>query len=342
MSLETLPLPSLDGADCILVTGGYGCIGVPAVKWLLSNTHAHVIVAGRDISSERTQRLFSGTDQTRLTPVAIDVRDRSQIERVLSTAGVTHVIHLAALQTPDCNANRDTGLQVNLAGTQNLLESIKICCPKLKRFVFASSIAVYGRRDMYPGDVVPMLAEPAPVNVYGVWKLAGEQLSKIFSLETGIPTVSLRPGVLFGPGRDAGLTAATTTAIKSVVLGRPFEIPFRGRMDYQFSQDVGAAFGSAAILPFSGYGVFTLPGNTVETVDVIAALRTAATEAGIEAPFRITAGNDTVPFICDLDFDLFCQTFPGTPRTTFSRAVRESLAYFQQQRESGWLKEPAN
>lgn len=324
-------------APRILVTGGYGCIGVQTVKWLLARTNAVVVVASRDVRVERTERLFEGDDVSRLKCVRLDVQSQRPLEEALGEHEITHVIHLAALQTPDCNAHRDLGLQINLAGTQNLIEAIKACRPELRRFVFASSIAVYGPRRSYPEAKVPMLAEPAPVNVYGTWKLAGEHLSRLFCHETGIATVSLRPGVLFGPGRDAGLTAATTTAMKSVALETPYEIPFCSRQDYLYAPDVGAAFGQAALEPFTGYGVFTLPRHTVETVEIIATMRQAANNIGLGDRFAITAGTAEVPFICDLDFEPFLQAFPQAPHTPLAQAFEESLRVFRRQRELGWL-----
>lgn len=321
----------------VLVTGGYGCIGAQTVKWLLANTDACVVAASRDVNAERTQRLFSGQDIRRLTCAGLDVRSQPQLEDLLTKHEISHVIHLAALQTPDCNAYRDLGLQINLAGTQNLIEAIKAHRPALERFIFASSIGVYGPRNLYPGAKVPMLAEPAPVNVYGTWKLAGEHLSRLFCQETGIPTISLRPGVLFGPGRDAGLTAVTTTAMKCVALEVPYEIPFRSRQDFLYAPDVGAAFGIAAMAPFSGYGVFTLPSHTVETGTMIEVIRQAASEVGLAKNFAITAGTAEVPFICDLDYEPFLRAFPDTPHTPLLQAVRESLQEFRRQRELGWL-----
>ena len=322
----------------ILVLGGNGCIGAQTVKWLLANTSATVVVGSREVSTQRTQRLFEEDDCTRLKSVRLDVREPLQLEAVLTSNEITHVIHLAALQTPDCNAHRDLGLQINVAGTQNLIEAIKARRPGLQRLVFASSIAVYGPRSAYPGSKVPMLAEPAPVNVYGAWKLAGEQISRLYCQETGVPTVSLRPGVLFGPGRDAGLTAAATTAMKCVVLEKPYEIPFCSRQDYLYAPDVGAAFGIAATAPFAGYGVFTLPSQTVDTAEIIATLRDAASSTGLAANFRITAGTAEVPFICDLDYEPFLRAFPQTPQTPLASALQESLQVFKRQRERGWLK----
>ena len=229
----------------ILVTGGYGCIGAETVKWLLKNSAADVVVCSRSVSPDRSERVFHDTDRSRITFIKADVSDQRRLQQILTEQDITDVVHLAALQTPDCNAHRDLGLQINLAGTQNLIEAMKASGLALQRFLFASSIAVYGPRAAYPDGRVPMLVEPQPVNVYGAWKLAGEQISKFFCEDTGVPTLSVRPGVLYGPGRDAGLTASPTTAMKCLALGLPFEIPFRSRQDYLYAPDVGGAVGSA-------------------------------------------------------------------------------------------------
>ncbi len=315
----------------VLITGGFGCIGAETAKWLLANTDCEVVVCSRSVSPVRIERIFGAADSDRLTCLEADVTDQARLLEILTEHRISHVAHMAGLQTPDCNAHRDLGLQVNLAGTQNLIEAMKASGLPLQRFVFASSAAVYGPRVTYPPGPVSVSAVPQPVNVYGAWKLAGENISRLFADDTGIPTISVRPGALFGPGRDAGLTATPTTALKHVALGRPYEIPYRSRQDYLYSPDVGAAVGNALIEPFEGYAAFTLPSHTVETSQFVSAIQAAARELGIEGQCSVTAGSDDVPFICDLDFTSFIAAFPKTPHTPFEVAVRQSLATFWDQ-----------
>ena len=326
----------------ILVTGGYGCIGAELIKWLLQNTTEPILLGSRSISEERTKRVFDGVSPAqlqRLSFVSLDVSDRANVDQVFAEFQPTRVAHLGALQTPDCNAHRDRGLQINLAGTQHLLEAAKAASRPLDRFVFASSIAVYGPRASYPEARVPLTAEPNPVNVYGVWKLASEQISKFFAEDTGVPTISLRPGVLYGPGRDLGLTSTPTKAMKCVALGVPYQIPFCNKQDYLYAPDVGAAFAHALLEPFAGYGVFTLPSHTVEMADIVAAMQRAAQEVGLADQFQITVGDDKVPFICDLEYDAFAKSFPNAPHTELEAAFCESLSVFRQQITKGWLSE---
>ena len=323
----------------VLITGGYGCIGSETAKWLLDNSQATVVICSRQVSPERSARVFHDADRTRLTFVEVDVTDQTSLQRILTEQQITHVVHMAALQTPDCNAHRNLGLQINLAGTQNLIEAMKTSGLSIERYIYASSIAVYGPRTAYPPGTVPMLSEPAPVNVYGVWKLAGEQISKFFWQDTGVPTMSLRPGVLYGPGRDAGLTASPTTAMKCVALGRPFEIPFRSRQDYLYAPDVGGAVGTAVLQPFEGHGVFTLPSHTLATTDIVDALATAASDLGVASQYNITVGSQEVPFICDLDYEPFTTTFSCVPHTSLDDALHRSLAVFLDQVRRSWLTE---
>ncbi|MCC6510714.1 MAG: NAD(P)-dependent oxidoreductase [Pirellulaceae bacterium] len=322
----------------ILITGGYGCIGSETAKWLLRNTPHNVTICSRKVSDQRTGRIFHDVDRTRLKALACDVCDPTQIAQILAGEGITRVGHLAALQTPDCNAYRDLGLQTNLAATQHLIESIKTGGRSIERVVFASSIAVYGPRAAYPAGLVPMLSAPQPVNVYGVWKLASEMILKFFQQDTGISTVCLRPGVLFGPGRDAGLTSSPTTAMKCVALDLPYEVPFKTQQDYLYAPDAGAAFAQALVGPFDGYGVFTMPHHTANTAQIVSHLQQAATQLGIPAQFKITVGQPDAPFISELDYEPFLQAFPDVQQTELAQAIRNSLTVFMDQVQRGWLQ----
>ncbi|MFN3193249.1 MAG: NAD-dependent epimerase/dehydratase family protein [Aureliella sp.] len=313
--------------ETVLVTGGLGCIGVPTVNWLLRETECKIVVGSRKVTESSLARFGSHPD--RLFAAALDVQKSSDVERVFATYPINRIAHLSGLQTPDCNEHRDLGLQVNLAGTQHLIEAAKRSSETISRFIYASSIAVYGPRTHYPEGLVPMNAEPLPVNVYGVWKLASEHITRIFSEETGIPSLSIRPGVLFGPGRDVGLTSTVTTAMKMAAANQPYQIPFSNRQDYLFASDVGAAFGNALIEPFEGYGAVTLPSHTVTSERIAATIREQAKSLGLEGADGILIGDQEVPFICDVDFAPFMQLFPKTPHTPLSEAVRQSLIYFR-------------
>jgi nucleoside-diphosphate-sugar epimerase len=110
------------------------------------------------------------------------------------------VIHLAA-QTSVPRSVKDpieTNL-INVNGTLNVLVAAREA--KVKRVVFASSCAIYGKTPVLPIDEnVP----PAPISPYGVSKLMGEAYGRVFQQIYGLEFVALRYFNVFGPRQDPG------------------------------------------------------------------------------------------------------------------------------------------
>jgi len=317
----------------VLVTGSGGCIGSAAVDWLLEEGAEEVI------GFNRSQQLSSVADQNpRLSFVTGDVADFSRLREVVGELQPSHVLHLAALQTPDCRDYPMRGLEVNLVGTANLFRA---CSEELKkpleRFVFASSGAVYGPRSLYgPKGVRP--EDPyQPFNLYGYWKIAGEGMAQAFHQATGAPTVSLRLATTYGPGRDRGFTAAGTHALKAVALGVPFEVPYKGHEHYHFSPDVGAGFGCAVLHPFSGYGAFNLRGQSQRIEAFLELLRQTASDRGLSERFKVSISPDAeeTPFVYDLNDDSAVSAFPRMPLTDLQQGISESLDFFLGAAEEG-------
>ena len=216
----------------------------------------------------------------RITLVKGDVADGESIRELISSHQPARIIHLSALQSPDCDADPIRGMEVNVGGTLNLLNAAADLGDRLERLVFASSAAVYGPRSLYPAATVAETEPSAPPNLYGVWKLAGENLARLFHEKTGVPTVCLRLNTTYGKGRDKGRTAAPTAAMKAVALGYaggkavPFRMPYFGRENYHYVADVGAHFAASALDAFAGFGAFNIRGKTVEVEEFLALVRT--------------------------------------------------------------------
>ena len=316
----------------ILVTGATGCIGSAAVDWLLADGVERVFALSR--SAPAPQGRFPQVDF-----LPGDVADESRLHEVLREVRPTHVLHLAALQTPDCRDHPMRGLEVNLLGTANLL---KLCAElehPLQRFVFASSGAVYGPRALYGQEGVMPDDPYKPFSLYGYWKIAGEGMAQAFHHAQKVPTVSLRLATTYGPGRDRGFTAAATNALKAVALGLPYEIPYRGFEHYHFSLDVGAGFGCALLRDFAGYGAFNLPGKSLAIEVFLERVRQAAEEKGIADRFHVAMAPDSkeTPFVYDLNADSTMKAFPDMPLTAIDQGIDKSLDYFLGAVEEGGL-----
>jgi nucleoside-diphosphate-sugar epimerase len=312
----------------VFVSGPTGCIGAATLAWLLDHGADRVIGFSRTSDWSRIDDSY----RDRISLVEGDITDASQVRAAIESAKPDRIIHLAAFQTPDCQAMPFRGLDVNVTGTANMLRAAAELGSDLQRFVFASSAAVYGPRSIYPGETVTEEQPYLPPNLYGYWKTAGEGMAQAFHMETGVPTVSLRLATTYGPGRDKGLTSAPTSALKAAAVGDAFAMPYQGREHYHFVTDVGAGFAESALRPYSGYGVFNLRGRTVDGSEFLTQIREVAVEMGLPEPdLTVAPDAQTMPFVCDMDDSAVVQAFPEMPLTPIRDGIRQSLERFCKQ-----------
>ena len=143
------------------------------------------------------------------------------------------------------------------------------------RVAYASSAAVYSQADD-PGGPVPNDAVGHPTTFYGVHKQACEGLARIFWQEEGVASIGIRPWIVYGPGRDTGLTASPTLAMAAAARGEDYEIAFGGRTQLQFAPDAARAFVAAARAAADGARVFHLGGPASSLEEVASAIEAAA------------------------------------------------------------------
>lgn len=146
----------------------------------------------------------------------------------------------------------------NVNATQVLLEAAKNA-PNLKKFVFASSSSVYGNAEMLPTseEVCPM-----PVSPYGMTKLAGEHLCKIYHRSFGVPVVMLRYFTVYGPRQRPDM--AFHKFFKAVLENQPISIYGDGGQtrDFTFVGDIVAANLAAASVEKAVGKVFNIGGGS--------------------------------------------------------------------------------
>ncbi|NTV76170.1 MAG: NAD-dependent epimerase/dehydratase family protein [Holophaga sp.] len=163
----------------VLVTGGHGFIGSHLCGRLAQRGCRVRILArpGADLAN------LEGLD---VDVVHGDLTDPGSLQAAL--AGVGRVFHLAGALKGFSEASL---MAVNRDGTRNLVEA---CPPGLERFVLVSSLAAAGPSPGGP-EPRPAGAPDAPLTWYGRSKLEAERVV----LASGLPSVILRPPVVFGP-----------------------------------------------------------------------------------------------------------------------------------------------
>jgi nucleoside-diphosphate-sugar epimerase len=250
-----------------LVTGALGCIGAWTCA-VLAEEGTEVV--GFDLGTDDA-RIRLATD-AEIPLVHGDISDRDALGKALDEHGITHVVHLAALLIPSIKRDPPYGTAVNIGGTVNVLDAAKT---RGVQVAYASSAAVYSQADD-TGAPIPNDAVGHPVTFYGVHKQACEALARIFWQEEQVPSIGIRPFIVYGPGRDNGLTASPTLAMAAAAAGEDFEIAFGGRSQLQFAPDAARTFVTAARAATENARVFHLGGPADTLADVARAIEAAA------------------------------------------------------------------
>ncbi|GAB4538920.1 MAG: NAD-dependent epimerase/dehydratase [Anaerolineae bacterium] len=314
-----------------LVTGAQGCIGAWILKNLISE-RVPVTVIDLDTRPRRLGQIVPEAEIARVDFVQGDVSDAASLAHLVAERGITHIIHLAGLQTPACQADPITGARVNVIGTLAVFEAARRYPSQVQRIVYASSIGVFGQLEAYQGAVRDD-SPPTPVSHYGVFKLTNEGNARIYWREHHISSIGLRPLTVYGPGRDQGMTSAPTRAMKAAVVGRPFTIPFSGKTDMLYVDDCARMFIRCARVPFQGAEVYNLSGELASISDIVACIEAVLPEA--RNLIRVTG--DPMPFYPLVD-DSRLRALTGVHQRTSLRAgVEQTIRHFQALQRAGRL-----
>lgn len=179
----------------ILIIGGGGFLGQKLAKRLAVQGQ----LRGRDIAGMTLADIAAPARVAAPFPVATavcDITDRTAVDGLLAP-GFDAIFLLAAVVSSHAEAEFETGMQVNLHGVLNVLESAR-CQKNAPVLVFTSSLAVFG------GDVPDSIRDwtiPNPQTSYGTQKAIGELLVNDYARRgfvdgrtLRLPTISVRPG----------------------------------------------------------------------------------------------------------------------------------------------------
>ncbi len=310
-----------------LITGAQGCIGAWIVKDLVERG-TPVVAYDVDADRRRLELLLPPAELARVGYIAGDVRDVERLAAALRDEAVTHIIHLAGLQVPTCRRDPALGAAVNVIGTINVFEAAKRR-GGIEGLVYASSAAVMGPEEAYGAGPVPNDASLLPRTHYGVFKQCNEGNARVYFLEDSISSIGLRPYTVYGPGRDAGITADVTKAIKAAVAGRPFNIRFGGRNDLQFVEDTARAFIRSAEAGLAGARSYNLQGAVVR---VAAEFIPLLEEVYPPARGRITCTDTQLPIAPELDDSAIAAEVGGLAKTPLRDGIARTVAVFERLR----------
>jgi UDP-glucose 4-epimerase len=203
----------------VLITGGAGFIGTTLARELVDrntvvaydNLHRDAL-AGTDLAEHPSFELVEG-----------DVLDGERLRE--AAAGATHIVHCAAIAGVDTVRESPVRtMRVNVIGTYNALEAALSAEATLERFVDFSTSEVFGTHAfrVEEGQVSTIGSVGEARWTYAVSKLAGEHMAHAYHDELALPTVTVHPFNVYGPGQIGG--GAIRAFIEDALAGRDLTI----------------------------------------------------------------------------------------------------------------------
>jgi nucleoside-diphosphate-sugar epimerase len=252
-----------------LVTGGAGFIGSHIASRLRALGHDVRILD--NLSSGRQENLDASPGAHFLRG---DVTVTGDCEA--ACAGRDVVFHHAALVSVQESLDHpDRSFRINVGGTLNMLLAARKY--GVKRFIFASSAAVYGDDPRLPKEES---MDATPISPYGADKAAAEQYVLLAGRLWGLEPVVLRYFNVFGPRQDPNgeYAAVIPRFVARLAAGEPPTIFGDGRQtrDFLYIDDVVAANLLAVESPAAPGGIFNIArGEPVDLLGVLNILREA-------------------------------------------------------------------
>ena len=310
-------------AETFMLTGSMGCIGA----WTLRNlVREGVRVVATDLATDpvRPRQVMSADELAQVKFAKLDVTDLNAVKQIVADEGITHIVHLAGLQVPFCRANPSVGAAVNVVGTVNILEAARANWGQVKGISYASSLAVLGPAELYPETPVKDDAPLLPATLYGVYKQANEWTARIYWQDWQIPTIGLRPYIVYGVARDQGMTSDIAKALLAVAAGRPYHLRFGGPVALQYADDVARIFIETARSGYQGATACNLRNDVVDVGEFVKLVK----ERYPAAQLTYEAGN-LLPFPYDLDDSGLQGILGKVPHTPLADAIDETVAMFK-------------
>lgn len=307
-------------SSCVLVSGGSGFIGTWVLHELLAQGTRAVVVDPHP-ALPRWRRVL-GKRASEIAIADATLTDPVSLLKVIEQFQVTHIIHLAALLTPACQADPFLGCQINVLGGTSVWEAARLS-NRVKSISYASSYAVYG-----PETGESETSPNRPPTFYGAFKQAMDLIAEQYWRHFGISSVAVRPHVVYGPERDVGLTAGPSLATKAAARGEGYTIGYTGQVGYDYVEDVAKAFVRAVFECPPGSTVVDLPGEQATTEKFARTIESVVpTVQG-----KILVDGPAIPANIPPHPQYISRLFPDWQVTSLAEGVRRTVEFYRSPR----------
>ena len=311
----------------VAVTGGAGYIGSTLVVNLLDRGDEVVSVDDESIGDYSHLRKHRQGEKAEC--VVGDIRHLELL--VEAWEGCDAVAHLAAMPgLVRCNEHPEEAVSVNVYGTYQVMEAARML--DIGRVVFCSSASTYG----VPVEMPVTEEHPQrPLNLYGVTKVAGEQIVNTYWDNHGIETVNLRFGNIYGVGVFTRWDTVIPKFVNQGMSGDPLTVYGDGEYsrDFVHVQDIAAAVMLSLTKDGIGGETFNVGGETLtvnQIADIVKEEIAAETGGAAEAVNTAPRPGETKRFSYDLTKIRGVLGFENS--WTVREGVGQLIKYWAQQR----------
>jgi UDP-glucose 4-epimerase len=241
----------------ILVTGGTGFVGTHIARAL---AETHEVVAADLHPWDPADARARHTAHARLSYAPLDVRDAEALSTLLKGRGIRHIVHAAAITTPDSATRAPESVGVNITGTINVLDAA-IESSTVERVLIVSSSGVYAERTS-----AQPLSEDAPLaltSLYAIAKVSAERLAARYAELSGKPMAAVRLPSVYGPFERPRSSRPQTSTLRllmdALAAGRPVRVagPDIAR-DWTYAGEVGAGARALLAAPHWSWPVYNV------------------------------------------------------------------------------------
>ncbi|MFI8687963.1 NAD-dependent epimerase/dehydratase family protein [Rossellomorea sp. NPDC077527] len=313
----------------VLVTGGAGFIGYHVTKNLQKKGHSVILI----------DSLITGNEENIPEGVAFYKMDITspEIETVFIKEEPDIIIHLAAqISVSYSMKNPQEDGKVNIIGTINLLHlSAKY---HLKKFIFASSAAVYGTPVRLPIDESHQLM---PTSSYGLSKMTSENYIQMYHQSNSLSYTILRFSNVYGPRQTSeGEAGVVSIFLNNAAQDKPIQVFGNGNQtrDFIYVKDVAEACVRA--LDLGENTTINIGSRTQLSINHLIHTIAKISEKPLSVQFEPAREGDIEH--SSLHYSKAREQLDWAPHYTLEQGLREALKEIQRKRrrthEAGWEK----
>lgn len=310
-------------AETVLVTGGAGFIGAYVVRRLLAEGYRTVVYDLQVHDNVLSLLPDLPHDAADLMVETGAITDRPHLLDLCRRHKIGSAVHLASPLTQDVTADPAAGISDICLGTAALFDVAREA--RLRRVVWASSVAVFGPKGIYPSGPLADDAPHRPATVYGSCKSLCENLARRAHAVDGLDVVGLRLSVVYGAGRLRGYMSYPSHLMRTAAAGEPVHVAYGPqRLHWQHVEEVAAMAATALGSSRAGGG---------RTYNGLGDCRTWREAAAIleqaRSTLRVTVGDKLDPALTDVveDYDgrAFSQDYGYALQWPLERGVCDTL-----------------